>query len=210
MGFFIDLKRGRRWRLLVFPVIILILLIIIGMDNRHLFFGSRESVIYTYADSFLNGEIGTGYGEPSTDRVSFNGLEPGDIVLGGWPNTAYGRFSHAGLYIGGNQVLEGYVDYGLSIQELSTYLTYSEVCLLKVNASQEVKNRAVAYALARENQMFYPVAFKQGERFWNCTKIIWQAYKIQGIDLDEIGDLWIAPESFTASRSVSKLYEKGI
>lgn len=59
--------------------------------------------------------------------------------MGGWPNTAYGRFSHAGIYIGENKVLEGYVDYGLSVQELSTYLTYSEVCLLRVNASRIVK-----------------------------------------------------------------------
>lgn len=204
-----DKVRNHKNRILFFPVIFLILAAFIGADNRHLFNGARESVIYAYMDSFLEGEIGSGYGSPTAEPVSFAGLEPGDIVLGGYPNTAYGRFSHAGLYIGDNRVLEGYVDYGLNVQDVNTYRNYSRVCLLRVNANPEIKKRAVDYGLAYENEMFYPVAFKQGARYWNCTKIIWRAYMAQGIDLDEINDLWIAPESFTASRHVSTIYEKG-
>lgn len=210
MRFITNMFKDSKIRIIIFPVIFLILVTIIGVNNRHLFNGSRESVIFTYVDSFLKGDIGSGYGEYSQEVVPWAGLEPGDIILGGWPNTAYGCFSHAGLYIGDNKVLEGYVDNGLTIQELNHYLHYSELCLLKVNASPAVKNKAVAYAVSQENEMFYPVAFKRGERIWNCTTIIWKAYKLQGIDLDEINDLWIAPESFTISRYVSILYEKGI
>jgi uncharacterized protein YycO len=195
--------------MLVFPVIFLILAAVILFDNRGLVFGSHNSVVYTYAHSLLQGEIGSGYGQPGRVPVSFVNLEPGDIVLGGWPNCSYGRFSHAGLYLGNNQVLEGYVDYGLSIQPLSHYLDYSEVCLLRVEANQTVKKAAVDYAMAQEGKMFYPVAFKSGDRIWNCTKIIWQAYKIQGIDLDNLNDLWIAPESFMQSTQVKVIYEKG-
>ncbi|MDD3365395.1 MAG: YiiX/YebB-like N1pC/P60 family cysteine hydrolase [Syntrophomonas sp.] len=204
-----SLIRSERYRMMLFPVLFLILLALIAVDNLQLASGSKDSVIYTYANSFLKGEIGSGYGSASTDKVSFAGLEPGDIVLGGWPNCAYGRFSHAGIYVGDNMVLEGYVDYGLSLQELSHYLNYSELCLLRVEANREIKEQAVAYALARQGQMFYPVAFKQGERYWNCSKIIWQAYNVQGINLDIINDLWIAPESFSASPSIKILYEKG-
>jgi len=199
---------NRSYRMLLFPVTFIVLLTLIGVDNLQLVSGSRDSVIYTYANSFVNGEIGTGYGSASLDKVSFSDLEPGDIVLGGWPNCAYGRFSHAGLYVGDNKVLEGYVDYGLSLQDLSHYMEYSELSLLRVEASSEIKNRAVEYALAHQGEMFYPVAFKAGERYWNCSKIIWQAYQLQGIDLDAINDLWIAPESFCASPLVTKLYEK--
>ncbi len=205
----ISLIRNERYRMLLLPVISFVLLALIAMDNLQLASGSRNSVIYTYANSFLKGEIGSGYGSASTDKVSFADLEPGDIVLGGWPNCAYGRFSHAGIYVGNNMVLEGYVDYGLSSQELRHYLNYSELCLLRVEASREIKDKAVAYALAHQGQMFYPVAFKQGERYWNCSKIIWQAYNLQGINLDIINDLWIAPESFSDSPSVKILYEKG-
>lgn len=195
--------------MLVFPIIVLSLAVTIISENRALVFGSQNSVIYTYAQSLLEGEIGSGFGQPGYDRVPFMDLEPGDIVLGGWPNCSYGRFSHAGLYLGNEQVLEGYVDYGLSIQPLSHYLSYSEVCLLRVEADQSVKKAVVNFALTHEGDMFYPVAFKNGDRIWNCTKIIWQAYEIQGIDLDELNDLWIAPERFMDSRHVKIIYEKG-
>jgi Uncharacterized distant relative of cell wall-associated hydrolases len=196
-------------RLWIFSIIFVVLLILIGDDNLQLLTGSRQSVIYTYADNFIKGEIGSGFGQALNDKVSLTGLEPGDIILGGWTNCAYGKYSHAGLYVGDNQVIEGYVDYGLSVQELSHYLEYTRLCLLRVEASPEIKQKAVDYALARKGEMFYPVAFKQGDRFWNCTKIIWEAYQVQGINLDKINDLWIAPESLQDSPSVKILYEKG-
>ncbi len=197
-------------RVLIFFMLGILLLGIILAGNPHLVSRNSGSVIYTYAASFVKGEIGTGYGLPTSGTVPFSLLEPGDIVLGGWPNTAYGKFSHAGLYIGNNQIMEGYVDYGLSIQDLSTYADYSRICLLKVNASDQTKAKAVDYALAQEKKMFYPLAFKSGDRLWNCSKIIWRAYEAQGIDLDEIGDLWIAPESLAQSRDVTIIYKKGI
>ena len=197
-------------RILIFPLLGLLLLLVIGAANHHLLTNRSGSVIYTYTASFAKGDIGTGYGSPTPGLVPFSQLEPGDIVLGGWPNTAYGQFSHAGLYLGDHKVLEGYVDYGLSIQDLNTYEHYSRICLLRVNAPAEAKANAVTYALEKEKKMFYPLAFKSGDRLWNCTKIIWRAYADQGIDLDEIGDLWIAPESLAQSRWVSVIYEKGI
>ncbi|NMC26640.1 MAG: hypothetical protein GYA42_00670 [Syntrophomonadaceae bacterium] len=195
-------------RIMVLPLICLVLLGSIGLDNRHLWPRIQESVLFTYLNSLQNGRFGTGYGNPAPDRISFAGLEPGDIVLGGWPNCAYGRFSHVGLYVGNNQVMEGYVDLGLTLQDVDHYRHYSDLCLLRVKADSRVKNRVVAYALARQGQMFYPAAFKPGERYWNCSKIIWSAYLQEGIDLDELGDLWIAPEKFMDSRHVEILYEK--
>lgn len=195
--------------MLVFPVFFLVLLLLIGWDNRPLLPRIGESVLTTYLHSLGQGEIGTGYGDPTTAKISFSGLEPGDIVLGGWPNCAYGRFSHVGLYVGDGKVMEGYVDLGLTLQDVNHYRNYADVCLLRVEASQEAKARAVDYALARQGQMFYPAAFKPGERYWNCSKIIWLAYKQEGIELDELGDLWIAPEKFPDSPHVKILYETG-
>lgn len=201
----------RNWRLpriLIFPVICLVLLGSIGLDNRRLWPRIHESVLFTYLDSLQKGQFGTGYGYPAPDHISFAGLEPGDIVLGGWPNCAYGRFSHVGLYVGNDQVMEGYVDLGLTLQDVDHYRNYSDICLLKVKADSQLKHRVAAYAMARQGQMFYPAAFKPGERYWNCSKIIWSAYLQEGIDLDELGDLWIAPEKFMDSRHVEILYEK--
>jgi len=196
-------------RLILFPVICLFLLAMIIVDNWPLITNNRDSIIYTYARSFVKGEIGSGYGEGEIDDIPLAGLEPGDIILGGWPNCAYGRYSHAGLYLGNNQVLEGYVDYGLSIQPLGHYMNYTELCLLHINAKTDIKKKAVKYALQYKGQIFYPVAFKDDTRYWNCSKIIWKAYQEQGLNLDKLNDLWIAPESFIGSENVKILYQKG-
>lgn len=195
-------------RLLLFPVLFLLLMALVTFDNWRVISTSHNSVIYTYADSFLKGEIGSGYGNPEIEMIPLEGLEAGDIILGGWPNCAYGRYSHAGLYLGNDEVLEGYVDYGLSIQPLDHYMNYSELCLLHVNVKNEIKKKAVDYALNYKGAIFYPVAFKGNTRFWNCSKIIWKAYQQQGINLDNINDLWIAPESLMDSQYVLKLYQK--
>ena len=55
------------------------------------------------------------------------------------------------------------------------------MCLLKIKAPSEHKQAAVNYAENHLGQLFYPVAFKPGERIWNCTKIVWEAYRQQGM-----------------------------
>jgi uncharacterized protein YycO len=196
-------------RLGLFPVLFLLLAAYIVVDNGHLW-KERESVVFTYVDSFMNGKIGSGYGAAQNRNLDLTGLEPGDIILGGWTNCAYGQYSHAGLYIGNHQVLEGYVDYGLTIQDLDHYINYVNLCLLHVEASPQIKNQAVEYALKYEGDIFYPVAFKSGARFWNCSKIIWKAYQRQGLELDAINDLWIAPDRLARSEHVKELYRRGI
>ena len=196
-------------RISIFPLLFLGLLLLIVSDNTQLLLGSKKSVVYTYTFNLLKGEIGTGYGAGQAQGLSGQDLLPGDIILGGYPNCAYGKYSHAGLYIGNNEVLEGYVDYGLSKQELAHYMDYSQLCVLRVEADPKIKQQAVAYAMRFEGSCFYPVAFKAGDRYWNCSKIIWKAYLQQGINLDPNNDLWIAPESFCYGPHVIKVFEKG-
>lgn len=195
-------------RLVTFPVIFLLLFTIIVMQNWQLISKNKNSVIYTYSRSFSQGHIGSGFGKAESVNVPFDKLEPGDIVLGGWPNCAYGKYSHAGLYLGNNEVLEAYVDYGVCIQPLEHYTEYTELSLLRVEASQAIKQQVISRARNYSGKMFYPLAFKDGERYWNCSKIIWKAYADQGIDLDINHDLWIAPESFRDDSNIIKIYEK--
>ncbi len=159
--------------------------------------------------NFSQGYIGYGQADNYDNGLSFAGLEVGDILLGGYPQCAYGRFSHVSIYIGENLVLEGYGDLGVTIQPISHYWNYSEIALLKVDASPEVKGRVVAYLKEYAGGLFYPLAFKPGDRIWNCSKIIWQAYYIEGIDLDASGDFWIAPDNFYSSPWTRVIREKG-
>lgn len=144
----------------------------------------------------FTGDVGYGKLEVFFTPISFEGLEPGDIILGGYPGCSYGRFSHAGIYMGDEKVIEAYVDLGITIQSIFHYWDYKEICLLKVNAEREKKEAAVEYLEDMIGRLFYPTAFKPGDRIWNCSKIIWKAYYQQGIDLDDSGDFWVSPDMF--------------
>lgn len=196
-------------RLLVFPLIGLLLLMAIGWENRELF-NDRQAIMYMYIDGVKAEELGYGIEGNYSNGISFADLEPGDIVLGGYPNCAYGRFSHAGLYIGDGKVIESYIDQGITVQSLDHYWNYSEICLLRVNVSQLKKQKAVQYLQSHLGNVFYPIAFKSGDRIWNCTKTIWKAYMEQGVSLQDSNDLWISPEQFYYSPYTSVIREKSV
>lgn len=198
-----------RWfNLIVFPVTALLLLASIFLGNIALFKDS-EAVMYTYIKSAKQGHVGYGFNVAYDNGISFAGLEPGDIILGGYPGCAYGRFSHAALYVGDGQVIEGFVDYGVFTNSIDHFHDYTEIALLRVEADPDIKARAVDYALKYSGRMFYPLAFKDGTRVWNCSKIMWESYAAQGIDLDPRQDFWIAPDVFYNSPRVSIIREKG-
>lgn len=194
-------------RLWLFFFIFLILLAYILITNMELL-RNPDNIGKLYLNNCLAGNMGYGLEDNYDNNLSFAGLEVGDILLGGYPNCSYGRFSHAGVYIGDNLVIEGYGDLGITIQPIYHYLNYSEIALLKVNTSPEVKAKVVEYMKKYEGGLFYPLAFKPGDRFWNCSKIIWLAYDKEGINLDEINDLWIAPEAFYYSPYTTIIREK--
>lgn len=158
-----------------------------------------ETVPACYFRNAVQGRVGSGYFGGSGNQIDFSMLKPGDILLGGKPGGAYGHFTHAGLYLGEGQVIEGYVDCGVTRQEVECYHRYDWACILRVKAPDDVRKKAVEYASRQEGKLFYPGAFKPGERYWNCTKLIWAAYYRQGIDLDSGQDLWITPDAICHS-----------
>lgn len=198
-----------KFNILIFPLLTVILAFAIYSDNRQVF-ANQDSSMYTYINNLRYGNIG--YGSESSSQgnnISFDELEIGDIIVGGYPGCAYGRFSHAAIYIGNGQVIEGYLDTGISIHSIEHFWDYSQIALLRVEAADEVKIAATEYAKQNEGDMFFSLAFKEGDRIWNCTKIIWQAYMEQGLDLDSVGDIWVAPDSFYNSSKVTIIEERG-
>lgn len=188
--------------LLIFPLFCIILsAALFVMEYR--VFTDPHAVMRTYIKSAKQGHTGYGCEGYYNNAISFAGLEPGDLVLGAYPDCAYGHYSHVGIYLGRGKVMEGFVDLGVNIQPLEHYRQYSEICLLRVNASKAVKERAIANVMKYEGRLFYPLAFRPGERIFNCTKIMWKAYMQEGIDLAPEDDLWIAPDVFCRSPRVS-------
>jgi uncharacterized protein YycO len=194
--------------LLFFPVVTIILFIAIVLNNQQVIM-TKNSILFDYIASAREGKIGYGFNQYYGNDISFADLEPGDIILGSYPGCAYGEYSHAAIYIGNGQVAEGYVDLGINVQPVGHFREYQKVCLLRVEAPMETKTAAVEYVLDHLGEMFYPVAFKDGDRFWNCTKIMWKAYYEQGLDLDYTQDVWVAPDVFYNSPHIVLLREKG-
>ncbi|NLB89293.1 MAG: hypothetical protein GX790_08735 [Syntrophomonadaceae bacterium] len=195
-------------RLLLFPLISLVLLIYISLSNWTLLH-EPDNLTKLYLNNLAQGNFGFGLAANYNNGISFLGIEPGDIIVGGFPQCAYGRFSHAGLYIGDKLVLESYGDLGVTIQPIDHYWEYSEIAILRVDTTPEIKEQVISYVKNHEGGLFYPVAFKPGERIWNCTKIIWKAYLEYGIDLDANEDLWISPDAFYDSPLTTVIREKG-
>jgi len=198
----------RLCRLLLFPLISLLLLIYISSSNWTLL-NQPENLAKLYLNNFAQGNIGFGLAANYNNGISFADMEPGDIIVGGFPRCAYGRFSHAGLYIGENLVVESYGDLGVTIQPINHYWEYSEIAILRVEADPEIKQQVISYVKNFEGGLFYPVAFKAGDRIWNCTKIIWKAYLEHGLDLDVNKDFWISPDAFYDSPLTTVIREKG-
>lgn len=199
----------KQLNLIIFPLLALVLFCLIAASNQHVF-RNDKAVMYTYIKSARQGHIGYGFNSYYGNDISFAGLEPGDIILGAYPGCAYGRFSHAGIYLGNGEVMESYGDLGVNIQPINHYREYSEVCLLRVKADPAVKRQAVNYVTRQQGAMFYPLAFKNGERYWNCTKIMWKAYFEQGLDFDPEHDFWVAPDLLYKSKVVEVIRERSV
>ena len=170
---------------------------------------TKRSVAVTFVQGFLKGHPPTGVYTGRRNRLDFSRLEPGDILLAGKPQAAYGHFTHAGLYLGQGDVLEGYVDCGLSRQPVTHYHSYDWACILRVELPPLERARVLEFATAQEFKPFYPAAFKPGQRYWNCTKIIWTAYQQVGLDLDPNVDLWVSPDALYFSPWVHVITAEG-
>ena len=196
------------YKFLIFPVLALVLPAMVILNNLAVF-SQPDAFIFIFLENSKKGYVGYGIpGNAKQPYIDWSILQPGDIILGGYENCAYGNYSHAGMYLGDNKVVEAFVDYGITINDTKHYSFYQKLALLRVNAETERKQAALEYARSQVGGLFFPAAFKPGEDLWNCTKIIWLAYFKQGIDLDETSDLWIAPDVFLQSRYVTVLAER--
>lgn len=202
--------KNSKWRsrvtILLFPILTAVLLLAVAVQNQAAI-TNPQGALQVYLHNAMQGNIGFGLAGFYNNQMSFEGLEPGDLVLGGYPDCAYGRFSHAAIYLGNGQVAEAYAEVGVLVSSVQHFHSYSQVCLLKVDAAPEIKQKAVAYVMGKRGELFYPIAFKPNERIWNCTKIMWKAYDDQGVDLDSSNDIWITPDSLYRSSRVTVIRE---
>jgi uncharacterized protein YycO len=134
------------------------------------------------------------------DHPEPGNLLPGDIALG---HAEYigvmipGYWDHAGMIVGYNatlgdwMVIEGWgLPSGVRIVSLSDFMSrYPDVVILRVNTSQEIRDKAVEFAL---QQLGKPYDYKwwkkeiYGDSYY-CSELVWASYMVASngeVDLD--------------------------
>lgn len=198
---------SRRLLGLVLLADLLLITAVLGF-NGYLSGRVQDGLVNIYLHSIANGHAGTGMPTGRGNSINLALLQPGDIILGSNPGCAYGYYTHAAIYTGGGRALEGWLT-GIRSIDVRRFWTYDRACILRVKTTPAVRQKAAQMAMRMDGGLFFPLAFKPGERVWNCTKTIWKAYAVQGIDLDSRGDLWVAPDSIYRSPRVMVVAESG-
>ncbi len=151
------------------------------------------------------GHFGIGEFSSTSNNLDLSVLEPGDIILGGNPGGSYGHYTHAGIYVGNNQVVTMYTSTGVRLEHPTAYHRYHWAAIGRVRANPQQKKEAVSYCCSQVGAPFYILSPKTEDGLWYCSKLIWFAYLKQGIDLDPFNSYWVLPDAFVYSPYVQVL-----
>lgn len=194
------------WLLLVLDLILA--LVIMGI-NGYNWQNTSSRVMGQSIKALAQGHFGSGIPSGRGNDLDLSVIQPGDILLGGYDGATYGKFTHAAIYEGEGIAWQGWLSSGVSRVRIERFLDYDRACILRVNTDSENRRQAVEMVAGWDGQLFYPLVFKPGDRVWNCTKIIWEAYRRLGLDLDAGDDLWITPDNIYRSPRVSVIAQSG-
>jgi hypothetical protein len=165
------------------------------------------NVIEQYVD-----EVTITTGIPDSCPSWRRNIETGDILLLRERSTlaCLYEFTHAGIYIGCNRVVEARSeeDGGIDYYPLTDwdYQNAVWVTLLRVkSASMQQKAGAVKFAneqAARgrrgevEYDRYLGKCVDPDAAHWYCTELVWAAYRSQGIDIEKVGSVGPSCERF--------------
>lgn len=113
---------------------------------------------------------------------------------------------HVGIVKDSYSIIEAHPDTGnVSYRDNNWTSRYDKIKGLKVSATATQKSGAVKYA---ELQLGDPYGFttRNDTSTWYCSKLVWAAYKGQGIDLEPHTAMLITPGDILSSPYVSVFY----
>lgn len=194
------------WGLLLLDIILA--LVIMGI-NGYNWETTPSKVVGQGVKALIQGRLGPGVPSGRGNHLPLDDLEPGDILLGGNNGSTYGQFTHAAIYEGGGMAWQGWLSTGVSQVRVERFRGYDRSCILRIKTTPQNRQQAVEEIANWGGQVFYPLVFKPGERVWNCTKIIWEAYHRLGFDLDAGQDLWVIPDNLYQSPLVTIIAQDG-
>jgi hypothetical protein len=88
---------GTRYAYGFFLLLSLLLAAGISLANPQAF--EKGSVARIYVQNAFRAKQVTDCEGYYGNQIDFSGLEPGDLILGSYPECSYGHYSHAGLYL---------------------------------------------------------------------------------------------------------------
>jgi uncharacterized protein YycO len=150
------------------------------------------------------------------NSIDLTNIKPGDIIVTCSIETPIpGHWHHTSIYIGNGSAIGSF--YGGVITYPIEYLKYkSQVMILRVNTSDEIRERAVEFA---ESKVGYPFNWmmldkKQGNSYY-CSELIWAAYynasnwKINLDSIDTVSNTPIFPDDIASSNYTEKIASSG-
>lgn len=194
----------RQSKILIITIIIIIIVISLYLAQRiENYYQTRDKyppLLIQLLASAGRGDFGTGQFSGTPNQLDLSQLQPGDILLGGNPGGSYGHYTHAGLYIGNNQVVTMYTASGVYLEKPTAYHRYQWAAIVRVKASPSQKRAAVSYCRSQVDSPFFILTPKTDNGLWYCSKLIWLAYLKEGIDLDPFNFFWVIPDAFIYSQ----------
>lgn len=136
---------------------------------------------------------------------SIEGAKAGEFFVEfGGKSSSVGDFGHAAVVYEdkGFNTVEAFPDTGVKHHFGDWYRKDSDVYLYGVTQSSGTKRANVAqYAHNMVGKKYSLTAKKEDERTFYCSKLVWLAWKKQGVDLDDNGGFFVTPADLANSKN---------
>lgn len=158
--------------------------------------------LHTVSRAVLHGHL-DGQHIKHSNSVDFSGnAEPGDIILCHNEGSGYGYWTHSAIYIGNNQAVDS-EDFanGTQIVHVKKYREYDRVAIFRGGVSDVIGQQIAKSAIYKAGKPYDPFSSLTDRQSEYCSKLIWQVYKANGIDINTLKS-WILPDDIADSRKL--------
>jgi len=113
------------------------------------------------------------------NKIDLSSAKPGDIILMcNSRSSLSGYWDHVAIYIGNGELIEAVYN-GVKIYPIKRVYEKDSVIILRVNTTDEIKERAIEFAKSKIDYPFKknPLKFnrQQGDSYY-CSELIWASY----------------------------------
>lgn len=141
----------------------------------------------------------SGYYQGHPNHAVFDRLLPGDILFCHDAGGGYGYYTHCAIYVGNGLVVES-ANYreGTQLVPIHRFHGYDDVRVMRVQCPYPQRARAALSARAQVDRGYNLFSGLYDRESEYCSKLIWSAFAVQGVQLCE-QSRWIIPDDLATS-----------